>query len=318
MKKAKQTTLFQSWSSVQGPKLVLTSHGSRGSRAGGPNIGCQVQSIDLCGDEDDEDLLLAVAMEESMEDLVAADVHHSTRVCAPRVQPGSSGLQQDPSSYKGQAGRKSPPVSHYLKQPRISNSLFQTIGGDKRETCAGNEQSLLQERTANYQPDPDANEERTVQEVLASMPSTLDTSGIERIPGFDLNAGRLWIYPTNYPIRDYQFSIVQEALYKNTMVVLPTGLGKTFIAAVVMYNFYLWYPQGKVVFMAPTKPLVAQQIEACYNIMGIPQGDTAEMTGMRHIAFYLILTIIYSPVCPSAQRMITYGHNQHKCVFFCP
>nr|KAG5712856.1 hypothetical protein BaRGS_007453 [Batillaria attramentaria] len=31
--------------------------------------------------------------------------------------------------------------------------------------------------------------------------------------------------------------------------------------------------------MAPTKPLVAQQIEACYNIMGIPRDDTAEMTG---------------------------------------
>ena len=41
---------------------------------------------------------------------------------------------------------------------------------------------------------------------------------------------------------------------------LPTGLGKTFIAAVVMYNFYRWYPQGRIVFMAPTKPLVAQQV----------------------------------------------------------
>ncbi|XP_033734152.1 Fanconi anemia group M protein-like [Pecten maximus] len=97
--------------------------------------------------------------------------------------------------------------------------------------------------------------------------------------GFDKFAGKTWIYPTNYPVRDYQFNICQQALYKNTMVTLPTGLGKTFIAAVVMYNFYRWYPQGKVVFMAPTKPLVAQQIEACYNIMGIPQADTAEMTG---------------------------------------
>ena len=97
--------------------------------------------------------------------------------------------------------------------------------------------------------------------------------------GFDKSAGKLWIYPTNYPVRDYQYNIVQQALFKNTLVTLPTGLGKTFIAAVVMYNFYRWYPQGKIVFMAPTKPLVAQQIEACYNIMGIPQNDTAEMTG---------------------------------------
>ena len=102
---------------------------------------------------------------------------------------------------------------------------------------------------------------------------------VEVLPGFDLEAGNVWIYPTNYPIRDYQFSIVKEALQRNTLVTLPTGLGKTFIAAVLMYNFYRWYPQGKVVFMAPTKPLVAQQIEACYKIMGIPQSDTAEMTG---------------------------------------
>lgn len=103
---------------------------------------------------------------------------------------------------------------------------------------------------------------------------------IEVIPGFDVEAGNVWIYPTNYPVRNYQFDIVQQALFKNTLVTLPTGLGKTFIAAVVMYNFYRWYPQGKVIFMAPTKPLVAQQIEACFNIMGIPQTDTAEMTGM--------------------------------------
>ena len=90
-------------------------------------------------------------------------------------------------------------------------------------------------------------------------------------PGCDKVAGKLWIYPTNYPVREYQYNIVGQALLKNTMVTLPTGLGKTFIAAVVTYNFYRWYLQGKVVFMAPAKPLVAQQIEACYNITGIPQ-----------------------------------------------
>lgn len=99
-------------------------------------------------------------------------------------------------------------------------------------------------------------------------------------PEFDYEAGKTWIYPTNYPLRDYQFSIVKEALFKNTLVVLPTGLGKTFIAAVVMYNIYRWFPNGKVVFMAPTRPLVAQQVDACFNITGIPHEDTTQMTGM--------------------------------------
>nr|XP_047132067.1 uncharacterized protein LOC105847408 isoform X2 [Hydra vulgaris] len=102
----------------------------------------------------------------------------------------------------------------------------------------------------------------------------------EVIPGFDENIGSTYIYPINYPIRDYQFNIVRKALLENTLVVLPTGLGKTFLASVVMYNFYRWYPKGKLIFMAPTKPLVAQQIEACYKITGIPQVDTVEMTGI--------------------------------------
>lgn len=62
-------------------------------------------------------------------------------------------------------------------------------------------------------------------------------------------------------------------------VVLPTGLGKTFIASVVMYNIFRWYPKGKIIFMAPTRPLVAQQINACYQIMGFPKDETVELTG---------------------------------------
>lgn len=62
---------------------------------------------------------------------------------------------------------------------------------------------------------------------------------------------------------------------------LVAGLGKTFIAAVVMYNFWRWYPFGKIVFLAPTKPLVAQQIDACYEVMGIPSDDMIELTGFN-------------------------------------
>ncbi|XP_058695831.1 Fanconi anemia group M protein isoform X2 [Poecile atricapillus] len=97
--------------------------------------------------------------------------------------------------------------------------------------------------------------------------------------GFSEAAGAIWIYPTNLPVRPYQERMAGAALLANTLVCLPTGLGKTFVAAVVMYNFYRWFPSGKVLFLAPTKPLVAQQMEACGRVMGIPWRDMAEMTG---------------------------------------
>jgi ERCC4-related helicase len=46
-----------------------------------------------------------------------------------------------------------------------------------------------------------------------------------------------------------------------------------------MYNFWRWYPKGRIIFLAPTKPLVAQQIYACNQIMGIPCDETIELTG---------------------------------------
>ena len=115
-------------------------------------------------------------------------------------------------------------------------------------------------------------------------------------PALSLEAAQSWIYPSNYPPRAYQLSIVQRALFENTLVCLPTGLGKTLVAAVVMYNFYLWYPTGSVVFLvsncsyvhdpflnaflqAPTKPLVSQQIKACREITGIPEDEVAHLDG---------------------------------------
>ncbi|BES97843.1 Type III restriction enzyme, res subunit [Nesidiocoris tenuis] len=144
----------------------------------------------------------------------------------------------------------------------------------------------------------------------------------EEAQGFHIGAGSNYIYPTNYPIRQYQAAIVRNALFKNTLVALPTGLGKTFIAAVVMYNFYRWYPRSKIVFMAPTRPLVAQQIKACYSIMGIPAEDTTEMTGASSVdtrktlwkekrVFFLtpqvLVNDLASAICPA---------NLIKCVVF--
>ncbi|KAK4629647.1 ATP-dependent DNA helicase mph1 [Fulvia fulva] len=96
----------------------------------------------------------------------------------------------------------------------------------------------------------------------------------------DQEAMKSWVYPTNLgTTRDYQHNIVSRSLFHNTLVALPTGLGKTFIAATVMLNYYRWTTNAQIVFMAPTKPLIAQQMEACYGIVGIPKRDTVLMTG---------------------------------------
>ncbi|XP_057793601.1 DEAD-box ATP-dependent RNA helicase FANCM isoform X2 [Salvia miltiorrhiza] len=106
-----------------------------------------------------------------------------------------------------------------------------------------------------------------------------ETEKLNEFVSIDAEAAKTWIYPVNIPCRDYQLSITRTALFANTLVALPTGLGKTLIAAVVMYNFFRWFPEGKIVFAAPSRPLVMQQIEACHKIVGIPQEWTIDLTG---------------------------------------
>ncbi|KAG5455736.1 MAG: P-loop containing nucleoside triphosphate hydrolase protein, partial [Olpidium bornovanus] len=145
--------------------------------------------------------------------------------------------------------------------------------------------------------------------------------------GFDPDAVRSWVYPMNYPVRDYQFAIVCKALFNNTLVSIPTGLGKTFIAAVVMYNFYRWFPRSKVLFMAPTKPLVAQQIRACHDVCGIPQADSVELTGAQNPesrraawagkrVFFLTPQVLHNDLrteaCPAAEVSCVIVDEAHR------
>lgn len=94
------------------------------------------------------------------------------------------------------------------------------------------------------------------------------------------DATATWVYPTNLGrTRDYQFNITQSGLFHNLLVALPTGLGKTFIAATIMLNWFRWTKSAQIVFVAPTKPLVAQQISACFGVAGIPRSQTTMLTG---------------------------------------
>lgn len=58
-------------------------------------------------------------------------------------------------------------------------------------------------------------------------------------------------------LRKYQENILNTAKQRNTLAILPTGLGKTIIAFSLI-DFRLKYFGGKALFLAPTKPLVDQ------------------------------------------------------------
>ena len=59
-------------------------------------------------------------------------------------------------------------------------------------------------------------------------------------------------------LRSYQKEILATAIQYNTLVVLPTGLGKTAIAMALSEQRIRQYPSSKVLILAPTKPLVEQ------------------------------------------------------------
>jgi len=67
------------------------------------------------------------------------------------------------------------------------------------------------------------------------------------------------IVPNSVEARVYQVALAESAVRASTMIVLPTGLGKTVVALLVIANRL--QEDGRVIFLAPTKPLVEQHAE---------------------------------------------------------
>ncbi|KAJ1852905.1 3'-5' DNA helicase, partial [Coemansia sp. RSA 2703] len=96
-----------------------------------------------------------------------------------------------------------------------------------------------------------------------------DNRLVERLHEMNMNAMRTYLYPLldGQPARAYQQGAIQRCLFQNTLVALPTGMGKTLIAVVVMANYARWFPNSLSIFLAPTKPLVSQQMQACRGMI---------------------------------------------------
>ncbi len=71
--------------------------------------------------------------------------------------------------------------------------------------------------------------------------------------------------------REYQTNISKTAKELSTLVVLPTGMGKTIIALMVIAEQLERHPEKKVLFLAPTKPLVNQHARDIENLLDVEE-----------------------------------------------
>jgi hypothetical protein len=68
--------------------------------------------------------------------------------------------------------------------------------------------------------------------------------------------------------------------------------------------------------MAPTKPLVEQQIRACHDVMGIPPSDTGAL--VTHFCSYLVTRFsgccqfVLASQVPTARRSVVRRHQLHN------
>jgi Fanconi anemia group M protein len=80
-------------------------------------------------------------------------------------------------------------------------------------------------------------------------------------------------------VRDYQRNIAKSASEKSTLVVLPTGMGKTLISVLVAVERLEKFPGTKVLITAPTRPLNAQHKKSFESLTSIPKGRIVLVTG---------------------------------------
>ena len=86
------------------------------------------------------------------------------------------------------------------------------------------------------------------------------------------------IKPDTVEQRLYQLNLAGKALEKSSLVVLPTGLGKTIIALFVIASRLQRFG-GKALILSPTKPLVDQHAAFFKKVMALREDEILAFTG---------------------------------------
>ncbi|MBW2972550.1 DEAD/DEAH box helicase family protein [Candidatus Woesearchaeota archaeon] len=83
----------------------------------------------------------------------------------------------------------------------------------------------------------------------------------------------------NITPRLYQETILATCVDKNCLVVLPTGMGKTVVALMLASQRLKCFPNSKILFLAPTKPLVEQHLKTFHQHFDMEEEQLVVFTG---------------------------------------
>ncbi len=83
----------------------------------------------------------------------------------------------------------------------------------------------------------------------------------------------------NFKPRLYQETIFSTASQKNTLIVLPTGMGKTNIFLMLAAHRLKQYPKSKILLIGPTRPLIDQYYRVFEKHFDIDKDKMAIFTG---------------------------------------
>ena len=102
--------------------------------------------------------------------------------------------------------------------------------------------------------------------------------------------------------RLYQNIIFNSSKNKNSLIVLPTSLGKTVISALICAEILYNYKQSRILIMAPTRPLVLQHLLSFSSFLKVLDDQKILVTGK---------------ISPSTRKMI-WDNKTIKLIFATP
>lgn len=123
--------------------------------------------------------------------------------------------------------------------------------------------------------------------------------------------------------REYQVAIATQASQRNTLVILPTAMGKTVIALQVAINRLMLYPWGKVVVLAPTRPLVHQHIKSFTRFLDVAgrgkeffacQELNGKVSRDKRVALFKRANLIFATPQTLQNDLASHFYDLSKCV----